>query len=89
MATLTLSITPANPNPGQTVTATYSWAGADTTDHLVTFPGGATLDGVAYTASGSLTLTHVKGYTAPGPVAGWTWTQTANPAVWTAVAPSA
>lgn len=88
MATLTITLSPAAPNPGQTVTATYGITGADATDRVLTVTGNATLDGQALTATGSFTLSHVKAYQAPT-VSGLTFAPTADPKVWTAVCPSA
>lgn len=86
MATLTLTLSPANPAPGATVTATYAVSGAPA-DRVVTISGAATLDGAPLNASGTFTLTHATLYTAPT-AAGLTFTATADPKVWTAVAPA-
>lgn len=86
MATLTCTFSPANPAPGATVTATYAIVGAPA-DRVLTINGGATLDGAPLTCSGSITLTHSVGYTAPT-VTGMTFAPTADPKVWTATAPA-
>lgn len=86
MATLTLTLSPANPAPGATVTATYAVTGAPA-DRVLTISGAATLDGAPMNATGTFTLTHATTFSAPT-AAGMTFAATADPKVWTAVAPA-
>jgi hypothetical protein len=87
MATLTLTLSPSNPAPGATVTATYAVTGAPA-DRVLTVNGDATLDGAPMTATGTFTLTHTTTFSAPT-AAGMTFVATADPKVWTATAPAA
>lgn len=86
-----------SPNPvqeGQTVTLTYNVTGADPvppSSRQIPVDGTATVDGVELDYDGVLNVTDpghtpVVTYQAPT-AAGMTWVATANPRVWTAVAP--
>lgn len=86
MTTLTLSLSPSNPAPGATVTATYAFSGAPA-DHTITVAGTATEDGVTYNDSETITLTHQQSFQAPT-APGMTFVGTADAHVWTAVAPA-
>jgi len=83
---LVLTVTPANPAPGSTVTATYAFQGAPA-DRDITTTGTATLDGVTYNDTEVMHLTHQTTFQAPT-APGMTYAATADPKVWTATAPA-
>lgn len=93
MATLELIISPSSVQVGDLVTATYVVHGADDEPEQVfsgEVSGSAVVDGVELTVEAPLTITkpaviHTKVYQAPE-FPGLTFVQTADPAVWTAVA---
>lgn len=89
MATLTLTLSPSNPGPGDEVTATYDLTGADAQDRVLVVSGGGSLDGVTLgSVEGQFTLTHDKVFNTPT-APGMTFVATADPKVFTATAPAA
>jgi hypothetical protein len=87
----TLSVTPAAPAHGATVTAVYTVHGNDgTADQAGTVAGSATVGGILYNVSTTMTLPGAPPlpvtYSAPT-CPGLTFTATSDPATFTAVVP--
>lgn len=82
---LQLTVTPANPAHGATITATYAVVGEPAPADLVV-NGTAVVDGVSLAATSTTHLTNVEQFAAPT-ATGCTFTATADPHVWTATAP--
>lgn len=76
---LALAVTPANPMPGATLTATYSVTGEPVAGDVVS-TGTATIDGVALTATQTVHFANVEKFDPPT-MPGYIFKATADPHV--------
>jgi hypothetical protein len=81
--TLAVTVTPANPAPGQPLTVTYAVTGEPTPPPDAQLTGSATVDGMALQASSTVHFANVEKFDPPT-LTGYKFTQsTTDPKVWT------